>query len=60
VSADELSDDAAALDVADQHDWDVCSLGKAHIGDVVVAQIDLGRAPCSLDENEIGRLGEPF
>ena len=30
-------------------------LGKAHIGDVAGAQIDLGRAAGALDEDEIGR-----
>ena len=59
VRADELRDDAAALDVADQHDRHVGGLGEAHIGDVAGAQIDLGRAAGALDEHEIGLRGEP-
>src|ERR1700730_9735241 len=53
MSADELGDDPAALDVADQHHRDIGRLGKPHIGDVAVTQIDLGRAPRTLDEDEV-------
>ncbi len=59
MGPDQLGDDPAALDVADQHDRHPGRLGKAHIGDVARAQIDLGRAAGALDEDEIGRRGEP-
>ncbi len=58
MSTDELGDDAAALDVADQHDRDIGRFGEPHISDVSVTQIDLGRASRTLDEDEVGRLGE--
>ena len=46
-------DHAAALDVADQHHGQIGRLGKAHIGDVALAQVDLGRAAGTLDQHEI-------
>jgi hypothetical protein len=58
MRADELSDDAASLDVADQRDRHVGGLGEAHIGDVAGPQIDLGRAAGAFDQHEIGRRGE--
>ena len=58
MSADELGDYPAALDIADQHDWDIRRLGKPHIGDVSITQIDFGRAPRPFDEDEVSRLAE--
>ena len=52
--ADQARDDAAAVDVADQHDRHVGGAGKAHIGDVVCAQIDFRRAAGAFDQHEIG------
>ncbi|MEY9693184.1 hypothetical protein ABH976_004330 [Bradyrhizobium ottawaense] len=43
LDADELGDDAAAVDVADQHDRHVGLARKTHIGDVGLTQIHLGR-----------------
>ncbi len=54
-----MGDDAAALDVANQRHRQIGGLGKAHIGDVAGAQIDFGRAAGALNEDEIGRPGEP-
>jgi hypothetical protein len=54
VGPDELGDDPAAIDVADQRDRHIGGLGETHIGDVASAQIDLGRAAGALDEDEIG------
>ena len=54
MRADQAGDDAAALDVADQHDRHVGRLGKAHIGDVAAPQVDLGRAAGAFDQDEVG------
>ena len=54
LGADQARDHAAAVDVADQHHRHVGGAGKAHIGDVVLAQIDLRRAARALDQDEIG------
>ena len=48
-----LGENAAAIDVADEHDRAVGGAGKAHIGDVALAQVDLGRAARAFDEHEI-------
>ena len=48
MRADEAGDHAAAVDVADQDHRHVGGLGKAHIGDVAGAQVDLGRAARAL------------
>ena len=54
LGADQARDHAAAVDVADQHDRHVGGARKAHIGDVVGAQIDFGRAAGALDQHDIG------
>ena len=54
VRADEAGDDAAAVDVAEQHHGHVGGRGKAHVGDVAGAQVDLGRAAGAFDQHEIG------
>ncbi len=36
MGADQLRDDAAPVDIADQIDRDACGLGKAHVGDVTL------------------------
>src|SRR6516165_10470621 len=59
VGADQLSDDTTALNVPDQHDRDASGFGEPHIGDIAVAQIDLGRAASSFDQHEVSGLGEP-
>ena len=38
-----MGEDAAAVDVGDQDHRAVDGLGEAHVGDVAVAQVDLGR-----------------
>ena len=53
LGADQAGDDAAAVDVAQQHDRHVGGAREAHVGDVVGAQIDLGRRPRALDQHEI-------
>ena len=59
MGADQAGDHAAAVDVADQHHRHIGRLGKAHIGDVAGAQIDLGRAPRALDQDDVGALPDP-
>ena len=54
LRADEACDDAAPVDVADEHHRHVGRAGKAHIGDVAGAQVDLRRRARALDENEVG------
>ena len=54
VGPDDLGDDAAAIDIADQHNGNVGSPGEAHIGDVATAQVDLGRTARALDQDEVG------
>ena len=44
-SCQQCSNDAAAIDIADQHDWHTGSTGKAHVGDVACPQVDLRRQP---------------
>ena len=56
--ADDASDHAATVDVADQHDRNIGSSGKTHIGDVVGTEIDLGGAAGALDQHEIGRAAQ--
>ena len=41
------------VDVADQHDRQIGGLGKAHVGDVARAQVDLRRAARALGQNQI-------
>ena len=47
---EDLRDHSAAVDVADEHHRRAHRPREAHIGDVVGAQIDLGRRTRSLDE----------
>ena len=48
-------DDPATIDIADQHYGNVGSAREAHIGDVALAQVHLGRAPRALDYDEVVR-----
>ncbi len=52
--ADDLRIDAAAVDVADQHDRRVRLARETHIGDIVLAQVDLRRAAGALDQHDVG------
>ena len=54
VRADELRDDAATFDIADERHRDIGGFGETHIGDVAGAQIDLRWAASSLDKHEVG------
>ena len=56
--ADELGEHAAALDVAHQEHRAVDRLGETHVGDVVLAQVDLGRTAGPLDQDHVVVGGE--
>ena len=58
MRADQAGDDAAAIDVAEQHHRHVGGRGKSHIGDVAGAQIDLRRAAGAFDQDDIGLARE--
>ena len=59
MRADERGDDAATVDIADEHDRHVGPRRKAHIGDVARPEIDFGRRPRALDDDEVGALADP-
>ena len=54
LDAEKLGENAAAIDVADQRDRAFRGASKAHIGDVVVAQVELGCAARAFDKHEVG------
>ena len=58
VGADQLRDDAAALDVAGQDHRQIGGLGEAHIGDVAGAQIDFGRAAGPFHHHQIAPFAD--
>src|ERR1700677_2211280 len=51
--AENLGEYAAAINVADQHDWAIRGAREPHIGDVALAQVDLGCAARAFDEHEV-------
>ena len=59
LGADEARDHAAAVDVADQHHRHVGGARKAHVGDVVRAQVDLRGAAGAFDQHEVGLFPQP-
>ena len=60
MRANHLRDDAAPVDAAGQDHRQIRCFGKAHIGDVAFAQIDLGRAARAFDQDDIGIVREAF
>ena len=54
LGADQARDDAAAVDVADQHDRHVGARAKPMLAMSVGAQIDLRRRAGALDQHEVG------
>ena len=58
--ADEVREDAAAVGVGDEDHRAIHFLGKAHVGDVAVAQVDLGRAAGALDQHAFVLRTEPL
>ena len=57
--ANERSNDAAAIDIADQHDWHTGSTGKAHVGDVACPQVDLRRRAGAFNHDDIALRLQP-
>jgi len=51
--ADEVGEDAAAIDVGDDDHRAVDDLGEAHVGDVAGAQVDFRRAAGALDDDAV-------
>jgi hypothetical protein len=51
--AEEVRQQAAAVDVADQNDGNVGSPGQAHVGQIGCAQVDLGRRAGALADDRI-------
>src|SRR5581483_12134026 len=59
LDSNHLRDDAAAIDVADQHNGNVGLARKAHIGNVGSAKVDFCGAAGALDQHEIGAILQP-
>jgi hypothetical protein len=58
--ADQMRENAAPVDVGNDDHRAIDGLGKAHVGDVAIAQVDLGRRPGALDQHAIvGRRQAP-
>jgi hypothetical protein len=56
--ADQLSEDAAPLDVSDEHDRRTRVEGDAHVRNVAVVQVNLRRATRALGDDDIERLAK--
>ena len=54
-----LGNHPAAINVAGQNDGHICGLGKAHIGNVAMTQVDFGGAACAFDDYQIMRCLQP-
>ena len=57
--SDELGDNAAAVDVADQHDGHIGAAREAHIGDIGLAEVNFGGAAGAFDQHQIGAIFQP-
>ena len=51
-------EDTATVDVAHDHGGQRCVPGQPHVDVVAGAQVDLGRAPCSLSHDDVEARGE--
>ena len=58
LGADDLGDDAAPVDVTEQHHRDVRGPCEAHIGDIVAAKVHLGGAARPLDQDQVGLVAQ--
>ena len=54
--ADELREDAAAIDIADEHDRRLGALGHLHVHDIARLQVDLGGRAGAFDDDEVVTL----
>ncbi len=57
--ADQMRENAATVDVGHQDHRTIDGLGKAHVGDVPVTQVDLSRRPGAFDEHRVVSCGQP-
>jgi hypothetical protein len=55
---DQMGEHAAAIDVGDQQHRTIHRFGIAHVGDVVGAQIDLGRAAGAFNYHRFEQIGQ--
>lgn len=58
MRADKRGDDPAPVDVADENDGNAGLGRKAHVGDVAGPQVDFGRRPRTLDNDEVGAIAD--
>ena len=58
--AHQVGDDAAPVDVRHQHHRDLRGGGKAHVGDVMGTQVDLGGAARAFHQDEVRRGPQPL
>jgi hypothetical protein len=58
--AGQAGNDAAAIDIADQHHRNADSMRETHIGDVVFPQIDFGGAAGAFHQHDVGLAAQPF
>ena len=54
LGTDDLRNHPAAVNIADQHHRHARGTGKAHIGNVIGAQVHLCRAACPLHQHKVG------
>ena len=59
LRSENLGENPAPVDVADKRDRTIRGAGKAHVGNVALAQVDLGRAARAFDEHNLGGLFHP-
>ncbi|RMS04581.1 hypothetical protein ALP75_204956 [Pseudomonas syringae pv. actinidiae] len=57
--ADQMSKHAATIDVGNQQHRAVHGLGKAHVGDVIGAQVDFSRRPRAFDHDHRVAFAQP-
>ena len=58
LGSHDLRDDPAPVDIAHQHNRHPRRAGKAHIGNVIGAQVDLCRAAGTFDQHDIAGRGQ--
>ena len=58
MSADQGSDHAPAVDVADENDGDIGGFREAHVGDIRYPEVDLRRTARPLDDDQVRARAE--
>ncbi len=59
LGADDLGDDAAAINIAEQDHRNVGGAGETHVRNVILAQIDFRRAAGPFDNDNVGLGAKP-